>query len=51
MIIEAAGGLACDGQQRLLSLAPKTIHDRTGVVLGSRDEVLRFLKYTGGKAE
>jgi hypothetical protein len=30
--------------QKLLELQPKTIHDRTGVVLGSREEVERFLK-------
>jgi fructose-1,6-bisphosphatase I len=50
MIIEAAGGLASDGNVRILAIEPKTIHDRTGVVMGSKEEVERFLKYTGGKA-
>ena len=50
-IMESAGGLATDGSVRLLTLQPKEIHARTGVIMGSKDEVNKFLSYTGGKAE
>jgi fructose-1,6-bisphosphatase I len=50
LIMEAAGGLASDGNARLLGIAPADIHQRTGVVMGSRLEVEKFLKYTGGTA-
>lgn len=45
LIIETAGGLAINGESRLLDMQPKSIHDRTGVVLGSKEEVERFLRY------
>ncbi len=38
-IIEAAGGRATTGKERILSLAPKTIHQRCGVIMGSPDDV------------
>ncbi|MEL7214226.1 MAG: class 1 fructose-bisphosphatase [Pseudomonadota bacterium] len=41
MIMEAAGGLATDGQRPLLDKVPCHHHERTSVVLGSRDEVER----------
>ena len=50
LIIESAGGLSTDGNSRILTLEPKGIHDRTGVIMGSKEEVEKFLKYTGGKA-
>jgi fructose-1,6-bisphosphatase I len=50
LIMEAAGGLACDGNVRLLSIQPTDIHQRTGVVMGSKLEVEKFLTYSGGKA-
>ncbi len=51
LIMEAAGGLACDGNVRLLSIQPTEIHQRTGVVMGSKLEVEKFLTYSGGKAQ
>jgi fructose-1,6-bisphosphatase I len=51
LIMEAAGGLATDGKVRLLSLQPEKIHDRTGVIMGSTEEVEKFLKYSGGVAK
>lgn len=51
LIIETAGGLSTDGSVRILSIQPKGIHDRTGVIMGSKEEVEKFLKYTGGKAD
>ncbi|GHC79180.1 class 1 fructose-bisphosphatase [Limoniibacter endophyticus] len=40
-IIEQAGGVATDGTNRILEIAPVGLHQRTGVVLGSRNEVER----------
>lgn len=50
LIMETAGGLASDGTRRLLGIKPGTIHDRTGVVIGSKLEVEAFHKFTGGSA-
>jgi fructose-1,6-bisphosphatase I len=43
MIVEQAGGKAHSGKQRILEIPPKALHQRTGVVLGSPDEVERVL--------
>lgn len=46
-IIERAGGLASTGNQAILDVTPKTIHDRIPVFLGSKldvEEVLSYLK-------
>jgi len=44
-LIEQAGGLACAGTQRLLEVAPKTLHQRTSVTLGSPVEVRKVLEF------
>ena len=41
-IAEEAGGLATSGDQRILEIQPREIHQRTPVVLGSRTEVEEF---------
>lgn len=42
MLFENAGGLAINSQaERLLEVVPEHIHDRSGVYLGSKDEVLK----------
>jgi len=41
-IAEQAGGMAIDGMQRTLSAAASDIHDRTALILGSRQEVETF---------
>lgn len=38
-IAEQAGGRAIDGRNRILDIEPKTIHQRTSLVIGSRTEV------------
>lgn len=44
MIFENAGGMAVNSQmERLLSVVPEHIHDRSGVFLGSRDEVQKVI--------
>ncbi|KAI9040966.1 fructose 1,6-bisphosphate 1-phosphatase [Aspergillus affinis] len=44
MLFENAGGLAINSRaERLLEVKPEHIHDRSGVFLGSRDEVQRVI--------
>ena len=38
-VVEQAGGLACNGQQRILDVNPTELHQRTPLFIGSRDEV------------
>jgi fructose-1,6-bisphosphatase I len=40
-LIEAAGGKATTGRQRLMDVAPTAIHQRIPVILGSAEEVVR----------
>ncbi|HTF29563.1 MAG TPA: hypothetical protein VK625_12010, partial [Flavitalea sp.] len=35
-ILEVAGGKASDGQQRILDIKPKTIHQRSPLFIGSK---------------
>lgn len=44
-IVEQAGGAATDGNQRILDVQPTTLHQRIGVVLGSKEEVERVQRY------
>ncbi len=46
MIIEQAGGKAAALGNRILDIKPTGLHARTSVVLGSTDQVDRFLKHT-----
>jgi len=41
MIVEQAGGAASTGEQRILDVEPREIHQRIPVILGSREEVER----------
>jgi fructose-1,6-bisphosphatase I len=45
MIAEQAGGLATDGQRRILDIQPQGVHQRVPLVVGSRTEVEEFLEY------
>ncbi|HEY4308011.1 MAG TPA: class 1 fructose-bisphosphatase [Pirellulales bacterium] len=38
-LAEHAGGMATDGKQRILSIQPSSLHQRTTLVVGSRQEV------------
>ncbi|KAK9376476.1 fructose-1,6-bisphosphatase class 1/Sedoheputulose-1,7-bisphosphatase [Lipomyces chichibuensis] len=42
-LVEQAGGLATTGTQRILDIVPKHIHDRSGIFLGSENEVLKVI--------
>lgn len=44
-LIEQAGGLAIDGKKRILEIQPEALHQRVGVILGSRAEVERVQRY------
>lgn len=44
-IVEQAGGLAIDGERRILDVEPTALHQRIGVILGSREEVERVRQY------
>jgi len=45
LIVEQAGGAASTGRGRLLEVQPTVLHERTPLVLGSRDEVERIERY------
>lgn len=42
-IIEEAGGVASNGQIPILDIQPKTLHQRSPIFLGSKDDVNEFL--------
>jgi len=47
-LVEAAGGTASDGKNRILTIEPKELHQRTPVFMGSPDDVadaLRFARF------
>ncbi|MBB5217455.1 class 1 fructose-bisphosphatase [Parapusillimonas granuli] len=44
-IVEQAGGAATDGSERILDIFPEALHQRVGVVLGSKEEVERVRNY------
>lgn len=39
LIVEEAGGAACDGYRRILEIVPGTLHERTPLFLGSAEDV------------
>ncbi|MEK6594563.1 MAG: class 1 fructose-bisphosphatase [Pseudomonadota bacterium] len=45
LIVEQAGGAATNGQQRILDIQPGALHQRIGVILGSKNEVERVTGY------
>ena len=45
MIMEQAGGRASTGEQPVLDVAPTSLHQRIGLVFGSRNEVERIERY------
>ncbi|MBC7202812.1 MAG: class 1 fructose-bisphosphatase, partial [Pusillimonas sp.] len=44
-LVEQAGGAATDGDTRLLDITPEGLHQRIGVILGSKNEVERVRRY------
>jgi fructose-1,6-bisphosphatase I len=45
MLVEQAGGASTDGNQRILDIQPTSLHQRVGVVLGSKNEVDLVTRY------
>lgn len=43
LIIERAGGMSTTGRERIMELAPESVHQRVPVILGSRNEVERII--------
>lgn len=44
-IVEAAGGRASNGKERILELKPESLHQRTPIYIGSPDDVLLVEKF------
>jgi fructose-1,6-bisphosphatase I len=44
-LVEQAGGAATNGKQRMLDVAPRQLHERVAVFLGSKEEVERVTQY------
>lgn len=44
-IAEQAGGIATDGRQRVLEIAPTGIHDRTPLIVGGASEIKAFEQF------
>ncbi len=44
-VAEQAAGLATDGEHRILDKQPQTMHERTPLIIGSKDEVQRVLSF------
>ena len=44
-IVEQAGGLCSTGRQRIMDIHPEKIHQRVPLVLGSKNEVERVIRY------
>ena len=44
-LAEVAGGVATDGTQRIMEKQPRKMHDRTPLIIGSKNEVERVLSF------
>ena len=44
-IVEQAGGASSTGRARIMELKPRDLHQRVPVILGSREEVERLVRY------
>lgn len=47
-LIEAAGGAASTGRERILGITPRAVHERTPLIFGSKDEVTRLETHHAG---
>jgi fructose-1,6-bisphosphatase I/sedoheptulose-1,7-bisphosphatase len=45
MVMEQAGGRASTGEKPVLDVSPTSLHQRIGLVFGSRNEVERIERY------
>ena len=44
-IIEQAGGMATDGNQRIMDIVPKAIHEQTPIYIGSKENVSHVMDF------
>ena len=49
-VVDQAGGLATDGRQSILDVAPETLHQRTPLVIGSKQDVAFATEMMGAAA-
>jgi fructose-1,6-bisphosphatase I len=47
-LFEQAGGLATTGKDRILDIVPTALHQRTPLVLGSKDDVTAYQQFING---
>jgi fructose-1,6-bisphosphatase I len=43
-LAEQAGGMAVDGQRNILDIVPNDLHQRTPLLVGSREEIELLMK-------
>jgi fructose-1,6-bisphosphatase I/sedoheptulose-1,7-bisphosphatase len=51
MLVEQAGGLATTGREPVLQVRPTGLHQRIGLIFGSREEVERIVYYHSERGE
>ena len=51
MIMEQAGGMATNGEQRILEIEPKAIHERSPIYMGSKENVTKVMDFLVEYAE
>ncbi|MGA8865244.1 MAG: class 1 fructose-bisphosphatase, partial [Gallionella sp.] len=44
-IVEQAGGVSSTGYERIMDIKPSGLHQRVPVILGSKNEVERIVRY------
>ncbi len=49
-IVEQAGGAASTGFERILEIQPEALHQRTPLIIGSREDVAEYEAYVQGRA-
>ncbi|KAH9180554.1 fructose-1,6-bisphosphatase class 1/Sedoheputulose-1,7-bisphosphatase [Lactarius sanguifluus] len=50
-LTEQAGGIATTGTKRILDIVPTQVHERTGIYLGSKDDVQEVIKFYEAEAK
>jgi len=50
-LVEQAWGRASTGRMRVLDVMPHALHDRAGLIFGSREEVERIERYHAEEAD
>jgi fructose-1,6-bisphosphatase I len=48
-LFEQAGGAATNGKERILDITPSELHQRTPLILGSKDDVAAYRQFVAGE--